>query len=205
MSLTFDAASHTYYWCGVRVPSVTQVLEDVGIIDYSHIPEPIRRHALDRGSAVHLASRYSDEGDLAENTISDEIRPYLQAWRSFRTTTGFEPGHIERQYYQQRYRYAGTLDRVGYYTTPGFRRRQMPAESPILLDIKTGEAPDWVRYQLAAYANFYQDPGQFRRVAVELRKDGTYQLYEFDCADLIRDFSVFVSALTVYRAKRREI
>lgn len=205
MSLTFDAASHTYYWCGVRVPSVTQVLEDVGIIDYSHIPEPIRRHALDRGSAVHLATRYSDEGDLAESTVSDEVRPYLVAWRSFREQNGFEPCHIERQYYQHRYRYAGTIDRVGYYSGIGVTRRQMASEKPILLDIKSGESPDWVRYQLAAYANLYQDPGMFRRVAVELRKDATYSVQEFDCADLMRDFSIFSSALIVYRAKRREI
>lgn len=199
MSLTFDAATHTYYWCGVRVPSVTQVLEDVGIIDYSHIPDPIRRHALDRGSAVHLATRYSDEGDLAETTVSDEIRPYLRAWQNFRLQANFSPNYIERQYYQQRYRYAGTLDRVGYYLLPEV------TTAPVLLDIKAGEAPDWVRYQLAAYAAFYQNPAQFRRVAVELHKDATYRIFEFDCADHSRDLSVFLSALTVYRAKRREV
>ncbi len=199
MSLTFDAASHTYYWNGVRVPSVTQVLEDVGIVDYSHLPERIRRHALDRGSAVHLATRFDDEGDLSDSSVSEEIAGYLQAWRSFRERSGFQPGHIEKQFYSQLYQYAGTLDRVGYFTSAAFGSSSY---APILLDIKSGEAPAWVKYQLAAYANFYANAAQFRRIAVELHSDGTYKLYEFPCSTLAADFNVFQCALTIYRTKR---
>src|SRR5262245_2178024 len=58
--LEFDPTTHTYRVDGVRYPSVTQVLERVGIIDYSYIPAPTREMALARGSAVHAWTAHDD-------------------------------------------------------------------------------------------------------------------------------------------------
>ena len=74
MSLRFDPDSHLYRVDGIIVPSVTQVLEDVGIVDYSRLPGSTREMALRRGSAVHAACHYDDEGDLDETQLGGEGR-----------------------------------------------------------------------------------------------------------------------------------
>lgn len=90
--LTFDGETHTYTAGGRSVPSVTQVLKRVGLIDDRWVDE----HALSRGRAVHAVIQYDLEGDLDEASIADEIRPYVDAWRRFRAETGgLKAGLIE--------------------------------------------------------------------------------------------------------------
>jgi hypothetical protein len=192
--LTFDRAQHAYALDGQRLPSVTQVLENVGIIDYSYIPDFAREKYLKRGSNVHLACEFDDQGDLDEAALSDELRPYVEAWRLFRAQTGFHPSLIEHRGYHPQYLYAGTLDRCG---------SMAGVKADILLDIKTTQAPDWTRYQLAAYAAFFRTPRAFRRMAVALHADGTYRVDEYPSKDWAADFNVFLAALTVFNVKRR--
>ena len=190
--LTLEESGHVYRADGVIVPSVTQVLSDVGIIDYSMIPAGDRERYLQRGEDVHVATHYDDEGDLDDSALQEDLSGYLLAWRKFRVDTGFTPDLIEHRGFHEKYRYAGTLDRTG-----DWKGRK------ILLDMKTGKAAPFVRIQLAAYAGFFEHPGSFHRVSVELHGDGTYQLQEFRCSDYRQDFSVFVAALLVYRWKER--
>jgi hypothetical protein len=194
MSLQFDQATHTYTLDGAVLPSVTQVLQDVGIINYSFIPDAAREHYMQRGTAVHVATHYDDDGDLKDATVSAEIRPYLMAWRKFRAESLFTPILIEHRWFNRTWQFAGCLDRLGTFS--------LSMESNVLLDIKSGKSPDWVRYQLAAYASFFESPARYRRIAVELHEDGTYEIKpEFPCRELRDDLQVFLSALTVYRAK----
>lgn len=195
-SLLFDPESHTYSLDGECLPSVTEVLSDVGIIDYSHIPEPTREMALERGRAVHLATQFEDEGDLSEGSITEDLRGYLEAWRRFRREARFVPELIEYRGFHPSHKYAGTLDRTGNLGGNVVN---------CLLDIKTNDAQEWVRYQLAAYAAFFDSPRKFRRMSVELHQDGSYRVREFPCRDWQADMNVFVSALNVYRAKRERI
>jgi len=207
---------HEYFWNGVRVPSVTEILDDVGIVDYSSIPFGMREMALQRGSDVHTATHYDDENDLEfdeelwlANSIGYEreyqrtgmgVAPtragYVAAWRKFRRETGFEPELIEHRGYNESYGFAGTLDRSGSY------RVNLTGTADILLDIKCGDAPQWTRLQLAAYASFFQSPRRFMRVAVELHKDNTYRLFRWEGKDWQADFNAFVACLAVYRMKR---
>jgi len=195
--LQFEAASHTYTLDGQILPSVTQVLEDVGIIDYSFLPAEDRQKYLTRGSAAHLATQLDDEGDLDEDTVDPAIAPYLVAWRGFRSDSGFTPALIEHRGFSPEHGYAGTLDRSGTFSGK--------PTTMYILDIKTGTAPWWVRVQLAAYSAFFDGPRKYPRIAVELHDDGTYRVSEeFPGRDWQKDFSVFTSALEVYRAKRRK-
>lgn len=207
---------HEYFWNGVRVPSVTEILDDVGIIDYSSIPFGMREMALQRGSDVHAATHFDDENDLEfdeqlwlANEIGYEreyqrigrgVAPtragYVAAWRKFRRETGFVPELIEHQGYNEAYRFAGTLDRMGSYQVKG------DAQADVLIDIKCGDAPQWTRLQLAAYASFFQSPRRFTRVAVELHKDNSYRLFRWEGKDWQSDFNAFVACLAVYRMKR---
>lgn len=207
---------HEYCWNGVRVPSVTEILDDVGIVDYSSIPFGVREMALQRGSDVHAATHFDDENDLEfdeelwlSNPIGYEreyqrtgrgVAPtragYVAAWRKFRRETGFIPDLIEHKGYNEAYGFAGTLDRMGTYQVKG------DAQADILIDIKCGDAPQWTRLQLAAYASFFQSPRRFTRIAVELHKDNNYRLFRWEGKDWLADFAAFTSCLLVYRMKR---
>lgn len=190
--LTFEESGHIYRVDGIVVPSVTQVLADVGIIDYSRIPAEDRERYLQRGKDVHIATHYDDEGDLDEAAFNEDLRGYLEAWRRFRAETGFVPELIEYRGFHSVYRYAGTLDRTG-----DWRGRK------ILLDMKTGNAAAFVELQLAAYAAFFKSPAAFHRIGVEVHDDGTYRIQEFPCKDFWADFQVFVAALVVHGWKER--
>jgi hypothetical protein len=89
----FDPVPHTYTLAGERLPSVTQVLQASGIVDFSHVPQPILLAARDRGSAVHQAVHYYNEDDINLDAFRDEFPeywPYLAAWIAFREQSGFE-------------------------------------------------------------------------------------------------------------------
>lgn len=206
---------HEYYWNDVRVPSVTEILDDVGIVDYTSIPFAVRKMALQRGSDVHTATHYDDENDLEfdeelwlANPIGYEreyqrtgrgVAPtragYVAAWRKFRRETGFTPELIEHKGYNEAYGFAGTLDRMGTMIV-GDKTIE------VLLDIKCGDAPGWTRIQTASYASFFQSPRRFTRVAVELHKDNNYRLFRWEGKDWQADFNAFVACLSVYQMKR---
>jgi hypothetical protein len=90
--VAFDPVPHTYTLAGERLPSVTQVLQAAGIIDFSRVPQPILLAARDRGAAVHLACHYVNEEDLDVDAFAAEFPeywPYLSAWITFRRESGF--------------------------------------------------------------------------------------------------------------------
>ena len=201
--LSFDSITHTYTLNGRPIPSVTQVLEDVGIIDYSRIPGETRERAMLRGSIVHLATQFDDEfvfgiskQPLDEDSIAPEYMGYVEAWRRFRAEKRFYCELIEHRVHDSKRGFAGTLDRTGYFEErPGAK---------ILLDIKTGSAEYWVRMQTAAYAGCFDAPRTFRRMCVELHADGTFYLRSFAEKDWQADFNEFLYALQVMRTKQEK-
>lgn len=190
--LRFDAQLHQYTADGVIVPSVTQVLQSVGLVDYGFLGAQ-RDFYLARGKAVHLACQLADENDLDKSTLDESLAPYLVAWRRFQAETGFRPELIEHRVFNPTYRYAGTLDRTG-----------MIGQTLAIVDTKTTEAAAWTAYQLAAYAACFDRPMRFRRFAVALHDDGTYRATEYHIKDFARDWNVFLAALTVHNAKERK-
>ena len=189
--ILLDGSTHTYFVDGEMKPGVTRVLEDVGIIDYSQIPDGVRVRALERGRHVHQVCQYHDEGDLG--TVPAGLQCYLDAWRRFRDDYVFVPRLIEHRGYHALYGYAGTLDREGV----------IKDGSDVLLDIKTSVAPWWAAIQTAAYAAFMEQPAKRRRMAVALLADGNYKVHSYRCADYARDMNDFHAALNTYRCKRR--
>lgn len=191
--LTFDADSHTYWYRGQRVPNVTSILE---ILDETWRVDPdILEAAAARGTAVHLATELDDKGDLDERSLDERLQPYLEAWRTFRREMGFAPSELESRVWHPRFRYAGTLDRIG-----TFSRWPSKVE---LIDIKSGEA--WPSHgpQTAAYQDAYQTLTRtrvHRRWCVYLADDGRYRLVEKAEAD---GFAVFLACLQITRFRER--
>jgi hypothetical protein len=189
--LTFDEKSHTYTLDGRVLPSVTRVLRDAGLIDARWFDEA----AAWRGSCVHQALEFYDQGDLNEATLDSALRGYLDGWRKFLVETGFEITGIEMPVADATYGYAGRLDRRG-----------VLAGTDCILDIKSGAsvAPA-TALQLAAYACASDSCGAgkdsivLRRLAVRLPGDGTYKMTEYRERT---DWHVFAAALAVLNWKR---
>lgn len=192
MKLTFDPIDHIYCVDGVQVPNVTSILEDVGITDFSHVPGDVLEHAQKRGTAVHHAAHLFDLGKLNEDSLGEEIRPYLEAWKKFKRETGVMLLECETLVYSEKYRFAGTLDRVAIlYGAVG------------ILDIKSGD-DSGAAIQTAGYEIAYNEGKKVKdktkkRWTVRLNRDGNYKVVTL--TDM-RDKSVFLGALSVYNYKR---
>lgn len=186
--LLFDEAAHLYTLAGKPCPGVTRVLEATGMIDYSFLG--MRRfYYLERGRQVHRATHLDDLGTLDWTVETEEIMGYVDGWRAFRRDYGFTPTRIEQRVCNRRLGYAGTLDRTG----------KVRDGSELIVDIKSGIAPDAVRHQLAAYAGCLPHPRTRFRRCVEVHAEGTYRVIPFDTADYQRDFDTFRMALQLYK------
>lgn len=171
--LTFDPEPHIYRFDGEVIPSVTQLLEP--LISYAGVPGAILQHAAERGTAVHLATEYWDDGDLDEDSIDPEVLPYVQAWQRFRGESGFVVERSEMRLYSVRHRYAGTVDCIGIL---GGRRVMVEKKTTALLHPATA-------LQVVAYLKAHNEtvPAGHRireAYSVWLRRDGTYRLDQHD-------------------------
>ncbi len=110
--LVFNEASHTYTLDGKLLPSVTQVLKALPS-PYLHVDPDVLEQAAEIGRAVHWIIEHEVLGDLEEALVDFHLLPYLDQWRDFRRTSGFEVYLSEARVYSERYRYAGTLDLFG--------------------------------------------------------------------------------------------
>lgn len=186
--LTFDQDTHTYRFMGGVVPGVTSILQP--LVDFSRVPPAVLDAKRDLGTRVHEACQYDDEDDLDEDSVQDDVRGYLQAWRKFRAETGAEVLACEQRVFDPMRMYAGTLDRVLKYR-----------HTKWVVDIKTAIAtPATVGPQTAAYLRALGDTTVIRRAAIRLRPDGTYR---FDELTDPNDWAVFVACLTVHNFKEK--
>lgn len=177
--LTFDPATHIYMKGGRVLPSVTQVLSEVGILNKDWFTEA----AAWRGSVVHMCCELDDEGDLDESSVPEEARGYLDAWRLFKSQNPMNFVSIEQP--MDRFGYAGTPDRDAEWA---------------VVDLKTGAIQPWVALQLAAYTELIGETGSraFNRFAVRIGNDGKYAVKEFPLVERRRDLALFHSALSIY-------
>ena len=188
--LTFDPETHTYRMEGEIIPSVTQILKDVGLIDTTFFaPE----HA-ERGTRIHEATVFWDETGMDDDTLPEEWTGYLSAWKKFREETGFVSSHIEQAFCCDE-GYAGTVDRIG----------KTHKINPLLLDIKTGPPQPWHRLQLAAYTLMVKRELNipiWDMWGVHLRKDGIYAVESYKSIEHSADW---LAVLRVYHIKQGAI
>jgi len=178
--LTLDAETHTYWHEGRKIPSVTQILKGVGLIDTSWFTE----EATLRGTCVHEATHLDDLGTLDENTVDEAVWPYLEQWRKFRAEMGVTITAMEQMIYSPIYGYAGTLDRTLLFAGN-------PVE--VLGDIKAGARAKWHALQTAAYQD---NIGRYtQRGTIRL----TPGRYYWEPHNDPKDIEVFRSACVVRR------
>lgn len=166
--ISFNAETHQYMVQGVGlVPSVTQILQAVGVVDLSGIPPEALEKARMFGSVVHKYTELADLGKLDTVEMQPEVIPCLMAWERFKDENKVKVLEIEKAYYST-FGYCGTIDRL--VEIDGVQT---------VVDIKTSSSVNkTAALQLAAYAVMIeQNTGkQPDRLIVHLTPDGDYKL-----------------------------
>jgi len=180
----FEPLGHIYMASdGMILPSVTTILkEELGLYSWGS------SSAATRGTHVHLACQYYDEGNLDEATVRPEIQPYLAQYKLALQEHGITVLQNELRRYSPKYLFAGSIDKV---VEISGRRA--------ILDIKTGSKEHWHRWQTAGYKEL---------MAPELGQSvDRYDLYlSPDDSELVqhqgkRDFGEFMAFLSTYTIK----
>jgi hypothetical protein len=189
----FDPLEHRYFLGQRELPAVSRILDAVFPWE-----GPVDNFYLNRGTAVHLACELDDLGELDEDKLDEELWPYLEAWRSFRKSSGFvpDPDGIEQRRYHAWLFYAGTIDRVG----------RLRSGRKIVIDIKTGGKYPRYRLQLAAYVNLLSNPMDYLRGSVTLDPDGSPSFDEYPpltTQEGAEDLAIFRSVLNLYGFKKK--
>jgi hypothetical protein len=84
--LLFDPDSHTYTLNGEKVPSITQIIADMGLIDTTWFTD----HSRERGTFVHRIIEWHLLKELDEDTVDESLVGYLNAWKRFELDSGLD-------------------------------------------------------------------------------------------------------------------
>ena len=199
---TFDPESHCYKnSAGREVPSVTQVLDSVGLVDYSRVPRDVLENKRRIGDAAHFAIHLFESNDLDPYSVQAEYAGYVEAYMNFREEMQWEPESTET---------SGIFTVHGMdfaYTWDGFGRikgSKTLSKYRTVLEIKctADEEPSW-KYQLAAYALTVprEKDEHIARVTVKLSPDATYKPFLYDQP---RDKDTFLYSLSIVNVKINE-
>lgn len=196
--LTYDDAKHEYRWNGAVVPHVTGVLAP--LVDYSMVDADVMARAQELGTRTHRLVELECKQGLDINKLDPFWQPYLRAWRTFVTETGFKLAHSERRIYHRLYGFAGTLDLEGeIFGKPG------------IVDLKKSfAAGPATGLQIAAYLEARNDEKRRDKEAGKLKtrhalrlcpdEKQTYRLKPFEDDD---EFGVFLGLLKTQRWKEK--
>ena len=175
LNLKFDEIKHEYsIEDGVKIPSVTQILQGISIINTTYFTPG----SAANGKRRHKILEDFDKDKLDWSCILKDDMNYISAWQSFLEDAELEIMHIEKKVFHDSFFYAGTIDRIV----------KDKDSNIIVLDIKTGVKQKWHQLQLEAYLQAYNnliEEGEKKAVkiwGVYLNKNGTYKKvsYEID-------------------------
>lgn len=188
---TFVESEHAYFNArGERKLSVTQILNNVGLVCYEGIPKEVLDRKADIGTAAHKAAHYFDENDLDIETVDGEVLPYVQAWQRFRSETDFTVDLIEHRGLAtvDGIEYGFTLDRIGTFNDRPPHKTLIEIKCTAGIEVSWG--PQTAAYALAMKSEY----PQLFRLAVHLKPNGNYSLVPLND---IRDYQIFRSALAI--------
>lgn len=189
--VTFDAEKHEYRDSRGIVPSVTQILESVGITDFASLGRfgVDLEEAKERGTIVHQLTEMHDRGTLDDDSVDPELVGYLDGWKAFLSSVSWKAlrDGIEKVVYREDWRYAGTVDRIGVLNG-----------RPAILDIKTGTKHPATGVQLAGYEFANTQLIALERYGVYLTNEGAFSLVKYDSPS---DLMVFLKALSIHQWK----
>lgn len=186
-NLEFKEETHQYFYKGLEVPSVTQIISASNSGALQNIPTSILDNASERGVAVHQAIEFYNKYKFAN--ISKEYEEYFEAYKKWYKAEGFSFIEVksELKVYHKVFNYAGTIDMLITDTK----------EENILVDIKTTNELNmkYVSLQLSAYKDALLNQGiKVKEMYVLwLKKDGTYEYKE-----VLDRKNIFMYSLLLY-------
>lgn len=158
----FDESTHTFWWHGIEIPSVSKVMREAAIQPDISFLDPKYR---ERGTAVHTLTELIDAGNFDYSLVTEEYLPYVSAYEWFLDDNEVEWEASEEIVFSKKYFFAGILDRRG----------AVEGRSCIM-DIKSGLYAKWHQVQTAAY-RIAKDL-ECSEYDLYLSKDGAYRLRE---------------------------
>ena len=189
--LTFNTEKHEYLVEGIRLPSVTEILQEGGFIDLSAVRPDVLEAARNFGNAVHKMAELWDKGTLEMLTLDPQLLPYLEGLKKFEKDyeLSFEPDEIEQHLFSKVWHFAGTPDR--------FKKNR-----GLLIDFKSGTMQPATKLQTAGYDVLIEENLRIKikeRLGVQLLP-GDYKVYPYkDRTDKI----VFLGAVNGYYFKQK--
>ena len=202
--LLFNPDTHEYHVNGIRLPSVSQVL-NTWILTYSGYVNTITGVVIDKevfeasgdfGTAIHLAIKYLFTTGLNWDGLDPALIPPLKQFEQWRKDINLKLIFCEHSMFSKRYGYAGTPDIIG------------EADGKILVDVKTGDYGQGAA-QLAGYEQLYNEnyrsSGGWRIVkkyVLYLPKDGGD--YKFEVVNDKDAWNYFLSRLNCHKYERRK-
>lgn len=179
---------HHYYLNGIRLKSITEILNDQGFLCDEYFTE----ESCIRGKAVHLACRYLVMGRLDWDSLKKEYRPYVEAFQLFLEEKKPKPilDLVEKPQYSKIFLFGGTPD-IPCECSPGIE----------IYEIKTGDGLLFARLQTGAQKILLEErTGRTveKRWRLKLNNTGKYGL------DLLKDrndVKYFLSALCLSNLK----
>jgi len=195
MKVVYHDSVHKYFVDDKEVPSVTQILCDLGFVDTTYCTEEGR----ERGSDIHKAIANHCRGALC--FTNPKYQSYFTAFKNFQRDCDWKPEIVELP--MGCTTYAGTPDQVG-----------MFEGKPTVIDIKTGSISAAVGLQLVAYEKLYRlwsaetENGIYAgpvphnpmlRFALQLTETGRYILTEYKSR---KDKYIWDSAVSIWHYQK---
>ena len=182
--LKFDAGLHRYMLDGVLMTSVTTVTG--AFYAGPKASEATLSMAAEQGTAIHHLTDLDERADSKPLTRLSQHAGSRAAALDWKRERRFRTEEVEVRLASKAWRTAGTADRIGVFTCPGYPETQpdwwiWPRVVRGIVDWKTGRVPDLCAAQLAAYRMMAAERGIVAPdcpiVAVALREDGSW----WDC------------------------
>lgn len=160
-NFTFDEESHTYRLDGVKLPSVTEVI-DYAFDSYACVSKELMARAREWGQAVHKVVELHLKDDLDEENMDELLQGPLKGFKQWRLdypTICLYGWRIETPGYHPRLKYAGTPD----------------LEGDAVIDLKSRKV-DMLKdsIQTTSYDHMTGN-GKRDKYVLELKQDGTYE------------------------------
>lgn len=190
--IILNPENHEYRVDNVVKISVTQLLEENGLSDFSMVNPEVLRRAMNFGKVAHYACGLFDKGMFIELEKlykyipeNKSLIPFVNAWSKYIEEKKVEIIEIEKPYYSKVWDYCGQPDRI-------------VKENGVLVlpDIKTvATLQKAVGLQLTGYKMLWEENNKQKIkkiVAVQLLDNGDYKRVVYKPNE-----NVFKSMLTV--------
>ena len=82
--LEFDQVNHIYKLDGAIIPGYSQIAKDLGLIDYSNVPQRNLEWKRQVGQAVHTAIFWDNTNELNMDSLDETVSSYFKSWLIFK-------------------------------------------------------------------------------------------------------------------------